>query len=287
MLSLGVATLLLVGTAAVTGSTRPLAGKTGEATTGETRTDVQSEVKATAAAKEPTPAPAVSTPQPQQQQTATDKVEGLQSKLRAADRHHTAIARQIKSLEAARATLKKRMENYRQGTIAHLAAQLREAEALHNIFKARLSQSGDALERQQRLKTKGYASQANFDAAAASSTIAHNDVAASAARIDRIRVELEAAKKGVFIGDGRDDVPYSQQRDDEIMLRLVDLNAQAQSTQMAINDLAQQVASAGGRPVTVAGAIRTTTGVATVAWDTNRKPAATVTADETEFNQPD
>jgi len=283
MLCLGVATLALVGSAAVTGSTRPLTEK--------------GNLEPTAAvAVAPTPAPvpqpsATPSPAPQPQiapeVTATVKAEDLQTKLRAADRRHSAIARQIKSLESARATLKARMENYRQGTIAHLSAQLREAEALHNIFKARLSQSGDALERQQRLKSKGYASQANFDAASASSVIAQNDVAASGARIERIRVELNAAKKGVFIGEGRDDVPYSQQRDDEIMLRLVDLNAQAQSTQMAINDLAQQVALAGGRPVTVAGAIRTTTSIATVAWDTARKTETAVQPEETSLHQPD
>lgn len=285
MLCLGVATLALVGSAAVTGSTRPLTEK---GSMGPTAAVTVAPTSAPIPQPSAAPSPA---PQPQRQtateQTTIDKAASLQSKLRAADRRHTAIARQIKSLESARATLKARMENYRQGTIAHLSAQLREAEALHNIFKARLSQSGDALERQQRLKSKGYASQANFDSASASSVIAQNDVAASAARIERIRVELNSAKKGVFIGEGRDDVPYSQQRDDEIMLRLVDLNAQAQSTQMAINDLAQQVALAGGRPVTVAGAIRTTTSIATIAWDTARKTETALQPEETSLHQPD
>jgi hypothetical protein len=279
ILCLGVGALLL-GTAAVAGSNRSLKENGGEV------------AKAPTAARTAQPAPVVATRKLAVKPTApvvAGKVESLQTNLRAAERRHMAIARQIKSLEAARAELKGRMDRYRKGTIARLTAQLREAEALHNIFKARLAQSGEALERQQRLKTKGYASQANFDAASASSIIAQNDVAASAARIERIRVELDAAKKGVFIGDGRDDVPYSQQRDDEIMLRLVDLNAAAQSAQMAINDIAQQIALAGGRPVSVAGGVRTTTGIASVAWDTERqsaKPQKTP-ADDTYLNQPD
>ena len=265
LLCLGIGTLL-IGTAAVAGSKDSLDGKT----------------KGTLAAT----VPAIQASEPTAQAPDT-KIESLQTNLRAAERHHTAIARQIKSLEAARAELKLRMERYREGTIARLTAQLREAEALHNIFKARLSQSGDALERQQRLKKKGYASQAKFDAASASSIIAKNDVAASAARIERIRVELDAAQKGVFIGDGRDDVPYSQQRDDEIMLRLVDLTAAAQSARMAINDIAQQIARAGGRPVSVAGGIRTETGVANVAWDAEHGAPTTTQAAESSARKPD
>jgi len=167
----------------------------------------------------------------------------LKARLASTQRELGATNSHIKALTDARAELKMRMENYRKGAIARLSAQLDEALALHNIYKARLSQSGDALDRQQQLKTKGYASQANYDAATASATVAKNDVAASAARIQRIRVELDSAKKGVFVGDNRDDVPYSQQRDDEIMLRLVDLNAGAKNLQATAKELQGQVAA--------------------------------------------
>lgn len=279
MLCLGTA-MLLLGTAAVTGSSRPLK-------------EMQAEV---AAISVPLSDPAVTpqaAPAESLRQAPSDeaiRAEDLQAKLRSAERRHTALARQIKSLEATRASLKTRMEGYRHGTIARLSAQLREAEALHNIYKARLAQSNDALDRQQQLRTKGYASQANFDAATALAAVARNDVAASAARVDRIRVELDSAKKGIFIGDGRDDVPYSQQRDDEIMLRLVDLTAQAQSTLMAINDLAQQVAKAGIRPTTVAIGERTPTlaSIETIiTWDSARNAERSPRKPEPPFHQPD
>lgn len=167
----------------------------------------------------------------------------LQARLTSTQRQLTATNSHIKALSDARTELQTRMENYRKGAIARLTAQLSEAEALHNIFKAKLAQSGDALDRQQQLKTKGYASQANFDAASATAIVAKNDVAASAARIQRIRVELESAKNGVFIGDNRDDVPYSQQRDDDIMLRLVELNATAKNLQASAKELQGQVAA--------------------------------------------
>jgi multidrug resistance efflux pump len=167
----------------------------------------------------------------------------LKTRLASMQRQIAVTHGHIKALSDARAELQTRMDNYRTGTIDRLAAQLKEAEALHNIFKARLAQSDDSLQRQQQLKTKGYASQANFDAATASAIVAKNDVAASAARIQRIRVDLESAKRGVFVGDARDDVPYSQQRDDEIMLRLVDLDAKLKSLQATSQEIQGQLAA--------------------------------------------
>jgi multidrug resistance efflux pump len=189
----------------------------------------------------------------------------LRTKLAASQRQLAAVAGHAKALTAVRGELKARMESYRTGAIARLAAQLKEAGALHNIYKARLAQSGDALDRQQQLKTRGYASQANFDAASASANIARNDVAASAARLERIRVELDTARKGVFV-DGRDDVPYSQQRDDEIMLRLLDLNARSKSLQATIHDLQEQIAVESKR-VASAETFRQTASVTGLVWD--------------------
>ena len=191
----------------------------------------------------------------------------LKGRLASTQRQLAATASHIQALTEAREELKTRMENYRKGTIARLVAQLSEAEALHNIFKARLSQTGDALDRQQQLKTKGYASQANFDAASASAIVAKNDVAASAARIQRIRVDLESARKGVFVGDNRDDVPYSQQRDDDIMLRLVELDARANSLQATSQEIQGQIASETKRLATAEVASQTA-GVTGVVWDT-------------------
>jgi multidrug resistance efflux pump len=207
----------------------------------------------------------------------------LKARLASTQRELSATSGQIKALSGARAELKTRMEIYRKGAIARLTAQLDEALALHNIYKARLSQSGDALDRQQQLKTKGYASQANFDAASASATVAKNDVAASAARIQRIRVELDSAKKGVFIGDNRDDVPYSQQRDDEIMLRLVDLNASAKNLQATAKELQGQIA-AEARRVAADEVYQQAAVVTGVVWDTTGPKGTPVRAGDTLVN---
>lgn len=207
----------------------------------------------------------------------------LKGRLAGTQRQLAATASHIEALSEARDALKTRMENYRKGTIARLAAQLSEAEALHNIFKARLAQTDDALNRQQQLKTKGYASQANFDSATASAIVAKNDVAASTARIQRIRIDLESAKKGVFVGDNRDDVPYSQQRDDEIMLRLVELDAKTKNLQATSQELQGQIAAETKR-VAVDEVVNQTANVTGVVWDTASPKGAPVRAGDALVN---
>lgn len=248
ILCLGIATLLLVGSAAVTGLRSPRIiepALTASAVVNAPIIRISSPFDGRVVHAPPARGAAV---QPgdtlvrvKANQNETARQDDVAAQLASAVRQHASISGHVQALAAAREKLKARMERYRTAAIARLGAQLREAEALHKIFEARLGQSDEAFERQQRLKKKGYASQANFDSAAASATVARNDVAASAARIERIRVELAAARKGVFIGDGRDDVPYSQQRDDEIMLRLVDLNARKASLETTIRDMQKQV----------------------------------------------
>lgn len=268
-LCIGVAALLL-GTAAVTGTTSGERAVTASAVVNAPVIRIASPFDGRVVQAPPARGMAVKPGDTLVRVEATDndggRLDDLKSKLASAHRQHAAISGQTKSLTAARGELKARMESYRAGAIARLSAQLKEAEALHNIFRARMAQSNDALDRQMQLKTKGYASQANFDTASASAIVARNDVAASAARIERIRVELAAARKGVFIGDSRDDVPYSQQRDDEIMLRLIELNARSRSLQANIHELQDQVAIESKR-VASADIFKQTASVAGLVWD--------------------
>jgi multidrug resistance efflux pump len=48
----------------------------------------------------------------------------------------------------------------------------------------------------------------------------------AAARLERLQIELDFAKNGVFLRDGANDVPYSQQQRDRMLLRRLDLEAQ-------------------------------------------------------------
>ena len=278
-LCIGAAALLL-GTAAITGTTSGSGTVTASAVVNAPVIRIASPFDGRVVEAPPARGAAVRPGDTLVRVEATDRdgaqLADLRAKLAASERQLSAVNSHAKALTAARGELKARMDSYRAGAIARLSAQLKEAEALHNIFKARMAQSGEALDRQQQLKARGYASQANFDAASASANIARNDVAASAARLERIRIELDAARKGVFV-DGRDDVPYSQQRDDEVMLRLLDLNARSRTLQATIDDLESQIATESKRVAKIE-TFRQTADVTGLVWDTASPMGAPVRA---------
>ena len=59
--------------------------------------------------------------------------------------------------------------------------------------------------------------------------------------MERLSKQLESARKGVFIGDARNDVPYSRQRMDEVTIQLADLDARTRETQARIEQLTRQL----------------------------------------------
>jgi hypothetical protein len=44
-------------------------------------------------------------------------------------------------------------------------------------------------------------------------------------RLERLNRQFEAVQRGIFVGEGRNDVPYSQQRMDEVTIQLAELFA--------------------------------------------------------------
>ncbi len=58
--------------------------------------------------------------------------------------------------------------------------------------------------------------------------------------MNRLSQQLEAVKRGVYIGEGRNDVPYSQQRSDEITIQLADLQLREQDLKARIAQLETQ-----------------------------------------------
>jgi hypothetical protein len=49
------------------------------------------------------------------------------------------------------------------------------------------------------------------------------DAEAASARLEGLRIELDAAMRGTFLGDSYNDVPYSSQRTQELELRAAEL----------------------------------------------------------------
>jgi multidrug resistance efflux pump len=134
--------------------------------------------------------------------------------------------------------LAERTSVFRTASIERLDHEIEEtrAERAGCLAEARLRH--DVGERLDKLIKEGIAS-ANHSAdalAARASTAARCQVAE--ARVSRLEVERAAAQKGVFLRDGENDAPYSQQQRDRLMLRRQELEGEvlqqtARRTQLA------------------------------------------------------
>jgi multidrug resistance efflux pump len=125
------------------------------------------------------------------------------------------------------------------------------------------------------LTKRGIASQLRSADVLASKEATMTRCEVAEARIKRLKVELASAQKGVFLRDGANDVPYSQQQRDQLMLRqqdreteLLNQNAKAAQLKIEIQEEKNRLARANSFDLTLE--------ADHVVWSVAASPGATV-----------
>ena len=129
---------------------------------------------------------------------------------------------QLKTLEA---QLQLQLDAFQRGRILQL--QAREGELTAEIA-ARVASYEDAsgvLHRAQQLTETGFQSQAGLQRAERDAKVAATSVDAARQRLAAVKVELEAARHGTFVGDSYNDIPRSAQRIDELRQQIVEISS--------------------------------------------------------------
>jgi multidrug resistance efflux pump len=134
--------------------------------------------------------------------------------------------RQLDEIALVDRELQVRTNNYQDGMIERLGKEIVEAEAEKAGCLAEVSQRRDIGARMGELVKSGYASQIRSAEASATQEANAARCEMTDAKIQRLRVELAAAQKRVFLRDGANDVPYSQQQRDRLVLRRQDLETE-------------------------------------------------------------
>lgn len=134
--------------------------------------------------------------------------------------------RQIAEIMEFDRELIKRTDAYRFGMIERLTQEANEIAAEHIGCSAEARQRQDVRSRMERLVNLGIASEIRTVEAIASQQAVATRCEMAQARLQRVRVELQSAKDGVFLRDGANDVPYSQQQRDRLLLRKQELETQ-------------------------------------------------------------
>ncbi len=130
---------------------------------------------------------------------------------------------QLTEISMADAELEKRSAAYRSGMIDRLGHEVDEANAEKLGCLAEANQRRDVGSRMEALAKSGTVSQIRTAEALASQEATSTRCGMADARFHRLEIELSAARNGVFLRDGSNDVPYSQQQRDRLMLRRQEL----------------------------------------------------------------
>jgi multidrug resistance efflux pump len=153
-----------------------------------------------------------------------------------------AADRQVAELAALRLAFNERLERFRVANLRRSESRIREAKAELEVAASIAAERHDEADRKRNLGSDGVASPAAVLSARRAAEQA--DVEAARLRItaERLADEHAALEEGVLVGEAQNDVPYSQQRVDEIRLREVEIVAQRREDQARLTALNQAIA---------------------------------------------
>lgn len=120
-----------------------------------------------------------------------------------------------------------RAQSYRGERIQQLQAQIDGAEASANAAEARLRYARLSLERSNRLSDQGVRTGEALEQSRSLAEVAELDLASALETVRVARINLAAAERGIFLGDGYNDAPYSEQRVSELEVARDQLQASA------------------------------------------------------------
>jgi multidrug resistance efflux pump len=153
-----------------------------------------------------------------------------------------AADRQVAELAALRLEFNERLERFRVANLRRSESRIREAKAELEVAASVATERHEEADRKRNLGSDGVASPAAVLSARRAAEQA--DVEAARLRItaERLADEHAALEEGVLVGEAQNDVPYSQQRVDEIRLREVEIAAQRREDQARLTALNQAIA---------------------------------------------
>jgi len=163
-----------------------------------------------------------------------------EAELAAARERLDAIDKQRSQLAALHEELAARRDAYQLAIIRNLDHEIDIRRQRITTAQAQQQAAESDFARKQKLGTTGIVADVMVEQARAASIAAQNAGAIARAELERLNQQLDAARRGVFLGEGRNDVPYSQQRLDEVTIQLADLEYRERELKAKIEQLDMQ-----------------------------------------------
>lgn len=165
----------------------------------------------------------------------------LDADLGAAKERLQALEIQAKDLSALRADLVTRLKEYQQASIVGIQQEIIIRQQRISTAQANKASAEADLARKQTLGATGVVAGSSVEQARAASVSATSEQNIAKAELERLQRQLDALRRGTFVGEGRNDVPYSQQRTDEVTIQLANVEAQIRTEKARIQQLKGQL----------------------------------------------
>ncbi len=182
---------------------------------------------------------------------------------------------QLEEVKAADREMAQRAGAYRSGMIERIAQEVDEAGAEKTGCLAEAQQRREVGTRMEQLAKQGTSSQIRSAEALASQEAVVTRCEMAAARHRKLTLELESVKQGIFLRDGANDVPYSQQQRDRLMLRRQEIEAELLNETSKITQFETAIAQE-EKHLTSKGEFDLVLPANHVVWSTAASPGSTV-----------
>jgi multidrug resistance efflux pump len=144
---------------------------------------------------------------------------------------------QLAALADLRREFDERLERFRGANLRRSELRIREAQAAFEVAASVATERHDEADRKRNLGSDGVASPAAVLSARRAADQAEVEATRLRITAERLAHEHAALEEGVLVGEERDDVPYSQQRVDEIRLRAVEIVARRREDEARLTAL--------------------------------------------------
>ncbi|HML93055.1 HlyD family efflux transporter periplasmic adaptor subunit [Methyloceanibacter sp.] len=148
-----------------------------------------------------------------------------------------ALGRRKAQLQGLQGSLREQRDAFQAGRVAQLEARIASLKAEIAAADAKESETKSALARSRSLKAQGWQTEAALETAEREHKVALNTEESLRQRMVATKVELDAARRGLFVGDSYNDIPRTAQRLDEVTQQIIGLDTDIEQKTQRIAQL--------------------------------------------------
>jgi multidrug resistance efflux pump len=152
-----------------------------------------------------------------------------------------ALDDQRRQLGRLRVDLDERLKEFQAATLFNLEQEIATIRQRITINDAQRVAANSEFQRRQTLGASGVVAGSQVEQARAAQAVSTGEGMVARMELTRLEKQVEGIRRGTYVGDGRNDVPYSRQRMDEVTIQLADVDARLRENEAREEQIEKQL----------------------------------------------